>query len=127
MEKKKILIVDDEPSFTRMVKVVLEKTGTYEVMEENDGARSMGTARAFQPDLILLDVIMPGCDGGDVVAQLRNDGPLAKVPVVFLTATMTEDGMKSRGGTIGGFPVLAKPVDAKKLMKQIEKSLSAAR
>ena len=70
---------------------------------------------------------MPGCDGGDVVAQLRNDGPLARVPVIFLTATMTEEGMKTRGGTIGGFPVLVKPVDAKKLTKQIEKTLSATR
>jgi DNA-binding response OmpR family regulator len=127
MAKKKIMIVDDEPSFTRMVKMCLEKTGDYEVLEENDGARSVSAARVFQPDLILLDVIMPGCDGGDVVAQLRNDGPLARVPVIFLTATMTEEGMKTRGGTIGGFPVLCKPVDAKKLTKQIEKTLSATR
>jgi CheY-like chemotaxis protein len=127
MERKKILIVDDEPSFTRMVKLCLEKTGRYDVFEENDGARSVGTARVCQPDLILLDVIMPGCDGGDVVSQLRKDGSLTKVPVIFLTATMSEDGMKARGGFIAGFPVLTKPVDAKKLTKQIEKTLSDVR
>jgi CheY-like chemotaxis protein len=127
MEKKRIMIVDDEPSFTRMVKLCLEQTGNYDVLEENNGARTVETARAFRPDLILLDVIMPGCDGGDVVAQLRDDGALGRVPVIFLTATMTEDGMKARSGAIAGFPVVVKPVEAKKLIKEIETTLSKVR
>jgi len=127
METKKVLIIDDEPTFTRMVKLNLEKTGKFEVAEENDATRAITTAQSFKPDLVLLDVVMPGCDGGEVLAQIRGDGGLAKVPVIFLTATMSPDAMKARSGTIAGYPVLVKPIEAKQLVKQVEKTLAGAR
>ena len=90
MEKKRILIIDDEASFTRMVKLNLEKTGAFEVREENRAAYALTAAREFKPDVILLDVIMPTMDGGDVAAHIRNDRNLKNTPIIFLTATVSQ-------------------------------------
>lgn len=124
MARTKVLIIDDEASFTRMVRLNLEGTGKYEVAEENNGISGVSTAQSFKPDVVLLDVVMPGCDGGEVLAGLRNDGELKNVPVIFLTATMSADAVKVRGGKIVGHPVVVKPVEAKILVKQIEKTLA---
>jgi len=86
MNRKKILVVDDEVSLTRMLKRNLEATGRYEVCEENFGARALEAARAFGPDLIVLDVMMPDADGGEVASRLGEDPRLRDVPVIFLTA-----------------------------------------
>ena len=111
MSQKRILIVDDEESFTRLLKLNLEAGGTYRVRTENRAAHAVSAAKEFRPDLILLDVMMPEMDGGDVAAALEADADLKSVPVVFLTAAVKEEELKSRGGKVGGYPYLAKPVD----------------
>jgi len=121
MEKKKILIVDDEVNFTKMVKLNLEETGQYEVMVENNSSNAFGDAKEFKPDLILLDIMMPGMDGGDVASQLKSDNTLKNIPVVFLTAIIKEDEIDSHDGSIGGHPFIAKPVSTEDLIKYIEK------
>jgi two-component system OmpR family response regulator len=126
MEKKRILIIDDEPGFTRMVKLNLEKTGFFEVREENKATYAIPAAREFKPDLILLDVIMPTMDGGDVAAHIKADRHLRDIPVVFLTATVSQreagdDGMKS-----GGALFLAKPVSVETLIKCINENTRKA-
>jgi DNA-binding response OmpR family regulator len=126
MDKRRVLIVDDETGLTRMVKLTLERTNRYEVREENNAATAVATAREYQPDVIILDVVMPGQDGGQVLAQLRADTALQKVPVIFLTATMDRESVKSRHGQIGGQPLLAKPVDLKELTRGIEQALKQA-
>ena len=73
MITKRILVVDDEPSVTRNLKLNLESSDGYDVFAENHAANALTAARIFRPDLILLDVIMPGMDGGDVAARLRAD------------------------------------------------------
>src|SRR5678815_5420661 len=78
--KKRILIVDDEVPFTRMVKLNLEKTGAFEVRAENRATYAVAAAREFKPDLIILDVIMPGMDGGDVQNKLKRDRSLRHTP-----------------------------------------------
>ena len=123
--KKRILIVDDEPPTTRLIRLNLEQTGRYEVREENESVRVIAAAQEFQPDLILLDVIMPNLDGGDVVARLKTDPKLKHVPVVFLTATVRKSEVDTHGGIIGGFPFLAKPATAKELIECIEGLLGA--
>jgi CheY-like chemotaxis protein len=80
--KPKVLLVDDEESFTRVAKLLLVD---YDICVENDSARALEAARNFKPDLILLDVMMPNFDGGDVAAQIRDDPGLRHVPIVFLT------------------------------------------
>ncbi len=124
MEKKRILIIDDEPSFTRMVRLNLEKTGFFEVREENKATAALNAAREFKPDLILLDVIMPTMDGGDVAAQIQNDRTLKGVPIVFLTATVSAREAGSAGLNSGGSLFLAKPISVENLVKRINEVLS---
>jgi two-component system, OmpR family, response regulator len=117
MNPKKVLIVDDESGFTRLLKLTLERSGKYMVREENDGTKAWLLAREFLPDIIFLDVVMPKIDGGDVAQQIRSDPLLAKVPIFFLTAIVNanEDGQE-----IGGYPFLAKPVSIDTIIKCIE-------
>jgi len=119
MEKKRILIIDDEPGFTRMVKLNLEKTGFFEVREENKATYAIPAAREFKPDLILLDVIMPTMDGGDIAAHMKTDKHLRDVPVVFLTATVSQREAGDGGLNSGGALFLAKPVSVENLIKCI--------
>jgi two-component system, OmpR family, response regulator len=121
MEKKRILIVDDEPTSTRMTKLVLEQTGDYEVGEENDSVRALATARVFRPDIILLDVVMPKLDGGDLASLIQADPVLGKVPIVFLTALMErgDAGPEVRGG----FRFISKMASKDELITCIETSM----
>ena len=120
MGKKRILLVDDEPGFTRLLRLVLPK---YEICEENDSRRAVATAQSFHPDLILLDVIMPDMDGGTVAAQIREDKSLQHVPIVFLTAIVSQTE-KADQGMIGGFQFLAKPVTKEKLLECFHRYLA---
>jgi len=115
-EKKRILIVDDEVSFARMVKLNLEKTGAFEVRVENRAVGALAAAREFKPDLILLDVIMPNMDGGDVSKQLKRYPGLKDIPIVFLTATVSKRETGDAGLNSGGELFLAKPVSVESLI-----------
>jgi DNA-binding response OmpR family regulator len=123
MEKKRILIVDDEASFTRMVKLNLEKTGQFEVRAENKATYAMPAAREFKPDLIILDVIMPNLDGGDIFSQLQNDRHLKNTPVIFLTATVSPREAGVKGFNSGGALFLAKPVTLENLIACINEHI----
>lgn len=119
MDKKRILIVDDEPTFTKMVKLNLEQTGEFEVREEHRATAALATAREFKPDLILLDVIMPSMDGGDLANLIKNDRMLKGTPIVFLTATVSKREAGDGGLNSGGSLFLAKPVSVDHLIKCI--------
>ena len=123
MSKKRILLVDDESSITRLLKLTLERTGKYETREENFGANAVEAAQEFRPDLILLDVMMPDMDGGDVAAKLREDPSLRKTPVVFLTAAVNKEELGAPDGKIGGRTYIAKPLDIKGVIAVIERTL----
>lgn len=121
MSKKRILIVDDQSGFTRIIKLTLEKTGDYEVLEKNTSAGVVAAAGEFDPDMILLDVIMPGSDGGDVVELLKQNPKTRDLPVIFITATVRKQEIDEQGGIIGGYPFLPKPVSAKELIACVER------
>jgi len=123
MTKKKILVVDDEVGLTRMLKRNLEATNRYEVRTENAGAAAVNAAREFRPDLILLDVMMPGISGDEVAAQLREDKLLGNIPIVFLSAIVKKEETQPTGGDIGGLTFLAKPVKLDDLITCIENRL----
>jgi CheY-like chemotaxis protein len=123
MTKRKILVVDDEGGMTRMIKRNLESTNRYEVRTENSSAAAVPAAREFQPDLILLDVMMPGMDGGAVAAKLKEDPRLGGIPIVFLSAIVKKEETEAAGGTIGGQTFLAKPVKLDDLIACIEHHL----
>src|SRR5665811_1098963 len=108
--KKRILVVDDKSSDTRLVKLHLERTNDYEVREENDAKAAVAAAEVFRPHLILLDVMMPGMDGGQLAACFQANPYLKAVPIVFLTAAVTKREVEAGGGQVGGHLFLAKPV-----------------
>ena len=122
-EKKRILVVDDEPSITRLLKLNLEQTGDYEVATENVSKAALAAAEEFQPDLILLDVMMPGLDGGNLASRLQASPKLKGVPIVFLTATVTREEVRARRGLVGGLPFLAKPVNLQEVLACLERHL----
>ena len=121
-ERRRILIVDNDSNATHLVKVLLERTGHYQVLEENDATKAHHNARNFRPDLILLDVVMAETDGGEVAAQIEADPELHNTPIVFLTALVTRAEAKS-GLHIQGHPFLAKPVSIPELINAIEQQL----
>ncbi len=122
-DPKKILIVDDEVSFTRLLKLNLEQDGAFEVRVENRAMAAVSSAREFKPDLVLLDVIMPQLDGGQVASRFKADPLLTNIPIVFLTATVRKQEVDAHRGIIGGFPFIAKPVSVEAVLECIEKYL----
>jgi CheY-like chemotaxis protein len=123
-EKRRILIVDDDRDNTHLVKLLLERTGSYLVLEENDATRAHQNARNFRPDLILLDIDMPERDGGEVAAQIDADPGLQKTPILFVTALVTRAEAKA-SLRIQGRPILAKPISIPELINGIEENLPA--
>lgn len=123
MEKKRILLIDDEASLTRLLKLNLEQTGSYEVREEHRGTRGLAAAQEFQPDLIILDVIMPDLDGSEVAAQIKADERTRHTRIVFLTAVAAKPGARDRRGSIGAHPCITKPVTVEEVITCIEQTL----
>jgi two-component system OmpR family response regulator len=123
--KNRILVVDDEPGFTRLLKLNLERTGNYEIRTENRPTEALSAAWEFHPELILLDVMMPGLDGGTLSSYFLESPKFKGVPIVFLTATVTKEEVSSHGGLIGGLPFLAKPVDMAELVACLNHNLKA--
>ena len=126
MRRTRILIVDDEPDMTLLVKACLERRGEFVVREENLASRALSAARQFRPDLILLDVMMPTLDGADVASLLESDPLLRDTPVIFLTATVLAEEVEANSGMIGGRAFIAKPVDVGDLLDRIRAALGCA-
>ena len=122
MDKKKILVVDDEASITKLIKFALERSGRFEVVCENSGANALSAARSFRPDLIILDINLPDVPGGEISAQLLDEPDLRRVPIIFLTGMLSQDESKS-GVTIGGHVAMSKPIQIEKLIECIDKNI----
>lgn len=118
--KTRVLLVDDEESFTRLLKLNLERTGKYEVRVENWGGAAIVAAREFKPDVVLLDVIMPQMFGGDVANQFKSDDELKDIPIVFLSASVKPQRVKEHDGIICGYPFIAKPASLESVIEGIE-------
>src|SRR3954471_23347634 len=104
---KKILVVDDESDVTELVAYNLKAKG-FQVQTLNDPNSSIGIARTFLPDLVILDVMMPDLNGIQICRMLRADPKLKKVPVVFLTAK-TEEADRIQGLELGADDYISKP------------------
>jgi CheY-like chemotaxis protein len=123
IRKQRILVVDDEPPITRGIRLILEQTGTFQVREENLARHAIAAAREFLPDLILLDIMMPGVSGDQLAEAFQKDPRLHAIPIVFLTALVTERQVKQTGGRIGHERFLAKPVKPDELIDCIREEL----
>lgn len=120
MNKKRVFLVDDEAAVSRILKLGLERTRLYLVRTEENALKALASARGFQPDIILLDVMMPGLDGGELAAQMRKDPILRDVPVIFLTSLIssTDDrGPLNENGSL----FIPKPVNFTYLLSCMEK------
>ena len=124
--KKRILVVDDEPAFTRMLKLNLEATGRYEVQAVNWPEDALPAAKQFQPDLVVLDVFMPRMVGGDVATLLRKEPQFRDTPIVFLTAAIRSsvELVQEHAGVASDVAYIAKPASTQEVVACIEKHLA---
>jgi CheY-like chemotaxis protein len=114
----RLLYVDDEPDIRELVGMSLDLDGGFEARICGSGAEALEVAPRFRPDLILLDVMMPGMDGRTTLRQLRAMPDLAAVPVIFFTAKVMPSEI-ARFRELGAAEVLSKPFDPLTLAEQI--------
>ncbi len=117
-KKKLLLIVDDNPENRKVLGNLLIQSG-YEVGAAPDGRTALDFIKNEPPDLILLDIMMPGMDGFEVCEKLKSDVETKHIPVIFLTAkTNTEDIV--RGFQVGGVDYVSKPFNGEELLARIQ-------
>lgn len=124
--KKRILILDDEIDFTFIMKRLLELSGKYEVRTTVMPATFMDVARAYRPDLILLDCMMPTLDGGEIAAQLQADPDLRETPFMFLTATIDAPESRPSRCYAGVKTYLPKTMEWEEMFRHFDAELAAA-
>lgn len=127
--KAKVLLIDDDPDFVEVTKTVLESK-PYQVIVAYNGDDGLKKAREENPDLIILDIIMPGKDGFVVAEQFKKDAQLRKIPVLMLTS-FAEKGSGSAIAFSGGLTLetedyLDKPVSPEELLRRVEEHLKRA-
>jgi len=119
---KTILIADDKDTGRELVRTVLENSG-YRVIEASDGLEALRFARELHPDLIILDLHMPGLDGFTVMQKLRSEADFASTPVMALTASAMA-GDRERALTAGFTGYVTKPIRLGALRSEIERMLA---
>lgn len=115
----RILLVEDDPDIQAVACMALETVGGFEVKMCNCGADALENVREFAPDLILLDVMMPGLDGPTTLEELRRLDEIAMTPVVFMTAKV-QAAEKSHYCELGAVDVIAKPFDPMSLAATVQ-------
>ena len=115
---QRVLYVEDEPDVQTVAKLALEMIGGYTVKVCSSGEQALREAEAFAPQMILLDVMMPGMDGVATLRGLRAIPALAKVPVAFMTAKVNPPTV-AHYQSLGALDVLAKPFDPMQLSAQV--------
>jgi CheY-like chemotaxis protein len=124
MSKRRVLIVDDEVDFLKITKLNLEETGKFEVRTSSNAKEIMSLLHNFRPELILLDLLMPGTGGLEACDMLNND-PVGKgLPIIILSA-LDKDIDKLSAYKKGVVDYLTKPIERDMLIAKIEKALEA--
>lgn len=118
---KRILIVDDDPQLQRLLELTLKREG-YEVKTASTGEEAIASVVTFQPDLVLMDVMMPDMDGYEATKRIRRMSQGRDVPVIFLSA-LTQVEAKVKGLRVGGTDYVTKPVNLPELLARIEAHL----
>jgi len=122
---KKLLVIDDEEYFCRAVKKAIEMKRDLQVLTATRGDEGLRLARTQKPDLILLDIVMPGMMGTQVAEELLQDPDTASIPVIFVTAIVKKEETEREMGFLGGRMFIAKPVVVDELLKKIDSVLSS--
>lgn len=118
MKLERILYAEDEPDIQAVAKLALEMVGGFKVLVCGNGAETLEKVTGFAPDLILLDVMMPGMDGPTTLKNLRANTATAAIPVIFLTAKVQPPEV-AQYQALGALDVIAKPFDAMNLAAQV--------
>jgi len=119
-----VLIVDDSPTEAHVLKGMLEKNG-FETEIAESGAEGIERAKAFKPDLVLMDVVMPGLNGFQATRQLTKDPETSNIPVIIVT-TKDQETDRVWGLRQGAKDFLTKPVSEQRLMEKVNAVLTAA-
>lgn len=122
MEKKRVMIVDDEESFLKITKLNLEDTGAYEVMAISDAKNLITNVHVFKPDIILLDLLMPSI-GGVEACQMLNDDEIGKNTPIIIISALDKLADVREAYKAGVVDYIVKPVEKKELVAKIEKAL----
>ncbi|MGA1980581.1 MAG: response regulator [Sedimentisphaerales bacterium] len=117
-----ILIVDDEEDALWLLGKRLTSEG-YSVIAATNGADAVALAKSQHPDIVVLDIIMPGMEGNEVAAELKEHPLTRNIPVIFLTALRSKAEEKAAGSLVGSNITLSKPLDPEILLDQIKKLL----
>lgn len=118
MNKARILIVDDDAGISTLLHAILLRGG-HVVREENRSFAALATAREFRPHVVLLDVDMPGKDGGTVAAEIADDPLLTGTPIIFVTSLVAQNESGKRGKEV----FLSKPVEPAALLAAVQQAL----
>lgn len=119
---RSVLIVDDEPMARTLLRLMLVRAG-FEVLEAENGFEALDKVKQKQPDLVLLDVMMPGIDGFSVCEALRKDALTADLPVIMLSAKTDLESV-NRGLRLGANKYLTKPISTEELTRQVRDVLT---
>ena len=122
---KKILVIEDDPGFLRYLGLVFDKEG-FEIIAASNGLEGLRKARQEKPDLIVLDVMLPGLDGFEICHRLRSEEPTAKLPILMLSAK-GQDADKTTAARVGASVFLSKPVDRVVLLNTLRDLLGEKR
>jgi CheY-like chemotaxis protein len=123
-EEVKILIVDDDEKALKLLELKLVQLGFHGIVKESRSTEALETAKKLLPDLIFLDIIMPGLDGGKVRERLIENPATKDIPVVFVSSIIDKDEEKRIGGCLaGGEIIIAKPYSSYEILKAIDKTL----
>jgi CheY-like chemotaxis protein len=124
MEKKRILIIDDEAGFAKLLKFNLEQTGQYEVRAEDNGQLALTAAEEFKPDLILLDIAMPETNGYEIASDIRDNSALNSISIVFMTGKeLDPKGLQERVLKLGACGYISKSCDFKDILAKIKETI----
>ena len=121
MARRRVLVIDDDRNIVQLVRMYLEKDG-YQVAVAHDGDEALEVARSFKPDLVVLDIMLPGLDGHEVAKRLRWD---SDVPIIMLTARTSEND-KLVGLDLGADDYVTKPFSPRELLARIRAVLRRA-
>ena len=125
MKIERILCAEDDPDIQAVTRLALELVGGFQVNICASGQETLEKAAAYSPDLILLDVMMPGMDGPATLQHLRADPATADIPVIFLTAK-AQPGEIEHYRSLGALGVIAKPFDPMNLAAQIKQAVACS-
>lgn len=120
MGENKILIIDDDVDLLVLLKLELSERG-YSIITATNGESGLRLAKEKQPNVIVLDVILPGLGGGEVAEMLKADSATKNIPIIFLTCLYSKKEEASEGHLIHGNVFIAKPFESKELLDAIEK------